>query len=321
MQFDLEQCTDKKKWDCFVKHSPQGNVFCLTAFLDSLNVDYDTWLLSRPNSDSIGGAVVLKDKNGCVMRAPSPFTMYHGLLLGQVFRDLPVHRRINETMEVTTAILDALEREYDRISLHMHPEFEDLRAISWFHYHEAEKGQPKISLYYTGIIDIADFDEYLTTIRPCKRREYRLAQKNGMIAETSNDVALLETLFKATFQRQGIVISNAELQLIKSIASSAIAKGYGELLVARLPNGEAASAALFLHDAHTGYYLIGANHPEHRNTYGGIFVVLESIRRCHLRGIRSIDVCGINSPSRGDFKISLNAAPKPYFLVNWQRPA
>jgi hypothetical protein len=45
--------------------------------------------------------------------------------------------------------------------------------------------------------------------------------------------------------------------------------------------------------------------------------MLEKIRRCKEAGAREIEVVGINSPNRGYFKTSFNAAPKPYFIVDW----
>ncbi len=319
MPFELTICEDKNVWDEFVENSPQDNVFCRTAFLDALGKPYDLWLLTEKNRP-IAGAILLKDRQGSVLKSPHPFSMYHGVLLDRHIADMPTHRRVGEAQEVFSRMLLRLEQSYDRWSFCLHPNLEDLRAFSWHHYHEPDLGKARIDLYYTGQIHVDNFEKYLGAIRPCKRREYRLAQKKGMLAETSDDLVLLADLYRSTFQRQGLDKSDEDLHLMTSIARSAIEKGFGELLLARLPNGTVVSAALFLHDTHTGYYLIGANHPDYRNTYGGIFIVLESIRRCHERGLKIVDVCGINSPNRGDFKISLNAIPKPYFVVDWMRP-
>jgi hypothetical protein len=37
-------------------------------------------------------------------------------------------------------------------------------------------------------------------------------------------------------------------------------------------------------------------------------------------GMKMVDFGGINSPNRGDFKISFNAKPVPYFITSWDRP-
>lgn len=316
---ELHRCDDKASWNAFVSGSPQGNVFCSTDFLDALGVTYDTRLLQK-NGRSLAGAVLLKDEQGGIRAAPYPFSMYHGILLGADLMAVAPHRRYKEGLERIAACLTGLERHYPRLSFCLHPNLDDLRAFSWFHYHERERGMFSINPCYTGIVDLGapDFETYLAAIRPCKRREFRLAQKNGLTVEVSRDIDLLEELYAQTFQRQGVAKDGGELRLLKAIATAAIAKGFGELLLVRLPDGVVASATLFLHDNHTGYYLIGANHPEYRNTYSGVFAVIESFRRCHARGLKQVDVCGINSPNRGDFKIALNAVPKPYYSVDWQ---
>ena len=317
---DLIRCNDKAGWDAFVSLSPQGNVFCRSAFLDALGIDYDTWLLQE-GGRALVGAVLLKGGQGGVLAAPYPFSMYHGVLLSGALYAAPPHRRYKEGLTLTSILLAELEQRYPSLSFCLHPGFDDLRAFSWFHYHRRELGVFNISLNYTGIIDLGmpGFEAYLATIRSCKRREYRLALKNGLTAETSNDLVVLENLYRMTFERQGATKSSEELRLVRAIAQAAIAQGFGEILLVRLPGGEVASATLFLHDEHTGYYLIGANHPDYRNTYSGVFAFVESCRRCHARGLKQIDTCGINSPNRGDFKTSFNAVPKPYFVANWEK--
>jgi hypothetical protein len=317
---DLTRCDDKTRWDEFVSSSPQGNVFCRSAFLDALGIDYDTWLL-QANGRIKAGAVLLKDGQGNVLTAPYPLTLYHGVLLDEGLMSEQPHHRYKEGLEITASLLNELERHYSRLSFCLHHGIDDLRAFSWFHYHQRELGMFNIGLNYSGIIDLGmpDFEAYLATIRSCKRREYRLALKNGLTAETSDDLVVLEKLYRMTFERQGATKSSEELHLVRGIAHAALAQGFGEILLVRLPDGEVASATLFLHDEHTGYYLIGANHPNYRNTYSGVFAFVESSRRCHARGLKQIDVCGINSPNRGDFKTSFNAVPTPYFVVNWKK--
>ena len=317
---DLIHCTDKTVWDALVSRSPQGNVFCRSGFLDALGVPYDTWLLQE-DGRTLAGAVLLKDEQGNVRAAPHPLSMYHGVLLEGGLAAAQPHRRYKEGLEITALLLDELEKHYSRLSFCLHPGFDDLRAFSWFHYHRREQGTFGIALNYSGIVDLggSDFEAYLSTIRSCKRREYRLALKNGLTAETGDDVAALENLYRLTFERQGSIKSEDELRLVRNIAQAALDKGMGEILLVRLPGGEVASATLFLHDEHAGYYLIGANHPDFRNTYSGVFAFVESCRRCHARGLKKVDVCGINSPNRGDFKTSFNAVPIPYFVVNWEK--
>ncbi len=319
MSLSLTLCTTPSVWDAFVASSPQGNIFCRTAFLDALDVEYDL-LFVEENGRPRLGAVVLK-RNGQPIPALYP---YQGILFDGSSRSMPRHRLVKWTLEVTEFILAEMEHRYNRISFRLHHGLEDLRSFQWFHYHEPELGQFKLDLYYTGLIDLTaspDFETYLTTIRTTRRYEYRKGLREGLTIETSQDIDTLENLYRLTFERQEIKLDTNVVQLVRAITTAAISQGFGELLLCRNATGEAASATLFLHDEHCGYYLIGANHPDYRNTWSGTFLVLENIGRCQTRGLKWVDVCGINSPNRGDFKTSLNAVPVPYFVVTWENPS
>lgn len=318
----LVACCDREEWDAFVMRSPQGNVFCRTSFLDALEVDYELWWVEEDGRLRLGAAVV-KDDTGQPCRAPSDLSLYQGVLFDEGHSRLPVHTRLKETSETLNFLLEELKARYHRVSFCMHPEMEDMRSFSWFHYHKPGHGQFRITLYYTGLIDLGragEFDTYVETVRHTRRYEYRKALKAGVTVEPSRDLDVLDVLYRRTFERQGITLPPALMARIRSIAKVATAQGFGELLLCRSASGEPASATLFLYDQRCGYYLIGANDPAFRDVAAGTFVMLESLRRCHTRGLRWVDVCGMNSPNRGDFKASFNAAPVPYFVATWDHP-
>src|SRR5262249_11590621 len=111
-----------------------------------------------------------------------------------------------------------------------------------------------------------------------------------------------------------------EVCLLRSISQAALAHGFGELSTCVSSEGTVTSATLFLFDRRCGYYLVSANDPEYRNSGSGTYLMLENIRRCQEKGLEAVDFVGVNSPNRGDFKTSFNAAPVPYFLLTWERP-
>jgi hypothetical protein len=321
MAFTFTQCIDKQLWDRFVLYSPQGSVFCITPFLDALGEDYELLFVEEDGVPKLG-AVVLKH-DGLPIHAPYPFTMYQGILFDGSIRSMPHHKRVKWVVEVTGFLLAEMEKGFDCISFCLHPRFDDMRSFSWFHYHEPDIGQFKISLRYTGLLNldgIQDFETYLGIIRKGRRYEYHKGLKEGLNVEVSKDIDTLDYLHKMTFERQGLKRNTEEERLLRAISSAALAHGFGELLLSRDSKAELISATLFLYDENCGYYMFGANAPEHRNTYSGTFLLLENIRRCLIRGIKCVDMCGINSPNRGDFKTSFNAVPVPYFVSTWEKP-
>jgi len=320
MSLSLAQCEDRQAWDRFVDSSPQGNVFCRSNFLDSLGLDYELWWVEEHAHPKLG-ALILKDRSGQPVREPYAFSMYQGILFERRHSGMPLHSRVNDALRLVDFLLAALEQRYRRLSFCLHPDFEDLRSLSWFHYHQPELGQFALKLNYSGLIDLgasSDFDAYLQSIRQSRRYEYRKAIKQSLTIEVTSDLGILEKLYRLTFERQGIVLGEDKVRLALAIAGSAVAGGYGELSVCRDESGAAIAANLFLSDERCGYYLIGANHPDYRQTGGSTYLMLENIRRCQDRGLRYVDVCGMNSPNRGDYKASFNAAPVAYFMATWE---
>lgn len=319
MTFTLTQCKNKPLWDNFVATSPQGSVFCTTPFLDVLGNEYELLFVEQDNIQKLG-VVVLK-RDGQPLHTAYPF--YHGILFDGSIRNMPNHRRVKWSLEVTDFLLAEMEKRYNRLSFCLHPSFEDMRSFSWFHYHEPEKGKFNISFWYTALANLADspdFEAYLNTIRQSRRYEYRHGLKKGLTVEISKDVDKLDYLHQLTFERHSKERSEDEIRLVPAISSAAIAHDFGELLLCRNAEGDAISATLFLYDKNCGYYMFGANDPAHRNIYSGTFLLLENIRRCYDRGLKYVDMCGINSPNRGDFKTSFNAIPVPYFNATWEKP-
>lgn len=318
----LKRCETPIFWDEFVKNSPQGSIFCRTAFLEALDVHYDLWFAEENGRLLAGAIVLLEDKQP--LQAPYPYTMYQGILFSGHSLGIPLHRRAKWGLDVTDSLIAGLAEQYDLLSFCLHYNHNDLRAIQWFNYHEAHLGQFKITLQYTGLINLQafnNFDEYLLTIRQTRRNVYRQCITNGLTVEISQDIDLLNRLHQLTFERQSVSLDDKLNSLVWSIATAAIHHDFGELLICRNKNGEAASATLFIYDDKCGYYLFGANDPAHHKTNSGTYLLLENIRRCQARGLKWVDVVGINSPQRGDFKTSFNAVPVPYFIVNWQRPS
>src|SRR5262249_15620494 len=154
-----------------------GSVFCLTPFLDALGEDYRLLLVEDKGEPQAGVALVLR--GGQPYAGRFPHTMYQGVLLSAALCGQPPDSRIQQTHEILEFLLLELEKRFDRLSLCLHPRFEDLRGFSWFQARDPKRGGFRIELQYTGLLDlncVADFDTYLRTIRHLRLREYRRCQ-------------------------------------------------------------------------------------------------------------------------------------------------
>ena len=312
MSFQIEICLDRHEWDEFVAHSPQTNLFCQTRFLEIYHDNYDL-LFVKKNELILMGVIILKNPNKSIIKKPF---MYQGLLSSKYIESLSSHKKIKKQLEIIQFFLIELESTYGPISLSLHHSLNDLRGFQWHNYHNSKGLKPSLNLNYTGVLDLKKvgiFEKVLKNARTVRRQEYKKCIKNGFTIEESNDISILDSLHKKTFERQGKKRSRAEFFLVTELAKESLDKGFGRLLICRSIKGTPTSASLFLFDDKTGYYLVGANDPEYRKDGTGGYVVFEQIRYCIEKELSYVDFMGINSPFRGDFKTSFNASPISFF--------
>lgn len=313
-QFKINQVTDKKQWDDFVSASPQGSIFSLSFYLESLGPSYICYLIFLKNK-AVAGVCVLLDDSEQPIKAPYNFSPYHGIMFAPSAGDN--HTKIKLEFEISEFIIDKLLALYNKISFCHSYNYKDLRPFQWHNYHKPERGVFTIDLRYTGVLDIThfDFNVYLEQIRKSRRQEYQYATaRHNLLLKESDDVELLDYLHGLTFERQGIQRSAGESALVKNISRACLDKKSARLAVV-YDKKTAVAANLFIFDEHGGYYLFGANHPDFRDTGASAYLLLEQIKYTAERGLKKIDFLGVNSPNRGDYKLSFNPDLMPYFEV------
>lgn len=306
---------DKQVWDAFVATSPQRSIFVYSKFLDSLLVDYDLVTCFNKGRIVVGVVVIYAD-SGSPIDAIFPFTQYQGILLADNSSQAG-HSQITHEFRFVEYFIARLTEHYKQYCFCQSWRYRDLRPFQWYNYHEPHKGSFEIDLRYTGVLEIhkyRNFDDYVSSVRTVRRQEFKKSSQLLKL-EIGHDAEILDDLHAMTFERQNLERTNQESALVTSIVKHAIAGNYGKMCIAMLEDVPV-SAVLFLYDDRTAYYLFGANDPSHRKVFGGTFLLMHMIEDAFEKGVQEIDFVGVNSPNRGDFKISLNAELRPYFLTS-----
>lgn len=321
MRLEAHEFQNIPEWDAFVAASAQGSVFCDSRFLEATGVRWETVALGSAGGPEAAALVVFDGDEP--VRAPGRYAVYQGVLFGDAISRMAPHRRTPRCLELVGGLIETLAERYPRVSFCLHPSFRDVRSFSWFHYAEPELGRFAIDVQYTAVLDLDshDCDATLARARSARRQDRARALGAGFCVEESDDIAEFLRLYRATFERQELAVAEHDLALVESIARQALERGFGRLFAARATDGTAASAALFLHDARTAYYLFGANDPGLRRTGASTLLLFEAMERCREQGLLLLDMVGVNSPQRGDYKTSFGAELYSYFVVDWERPA
>lgn len=311
----LRTCTDMLAWDALVDASPQGHVFSKAVFFQCLESPYTCYEVTTPQGEVLAGAVILED-GSCMARAPFAFTPHQGIVFANSVAQQPSQKRMTVEFRITTFLIQTLLDIYPNFSMALSPFFKDIRPFLWHNY--GLEGKPKFEVKhrYTGHMHLQNFEltEFLTTVRTVRRQEYK---KSQVQIQQSDDLQLFLSLYQQTFERQGLTIDVDTMGLVQRICEQAMAQGYGYLSAAILDD-HTASMAFFISDARCSYYLFGANDPAMRETNASSKLLLDNIALSAQKGFQIFDFVGVNSPQRGDFKLSFNAELVPYQEVHLQ---
>jgi len=305
-------------WDALVDASPQGHVFSKSAFIKSLGTPHNYYLVTTPQGEVLAGVVILQEGNR-MARAPFAFTPHQGILFANSVAQQPSQKRLTVEFRITNFMIEALLDVYPNFSMALSPFFKDIRPFLWHNY--GIEGQPKFEIKhrYTGHVHLQSFEltEFLTTVRTVRRQEYK---KSQVQIQQPDDLQLFLSLYRQTYERQRLAIDANTLGLVQRICEQAIAHGYGYLSAA-VVDDRTASMAFFVSDSRCSYYLFGANDPAMRETNASPKLLLDNIALSAQKGLQIFDFVGVNSPQRGDFKLSFNAELVPYQEVHLQHHA
>lgn len=311
--FTLMACLDMSAWDVLVNDSPQGHVFSKSSYLRSLGRGFMCYEVKNKNQETVAGVAVIED-SGRMAQSPYLFCPYQGILFTQKISQLTTQKRILMEFRITKFLMEHLLEIYQNFSMSLSPFFRDLRPFIWHNYGSGTVFE--IRQKYTANLSLSGFDLilYLNKIRSVRRQEYN---KSNSIVKDSSDIGLFLNMYVKTFNRQGLQVDPMTLKIVEDVCLAAMSGGYGHMSCACV-NGRVASMAFILFDEYTAYYLFGVNEPDMRKSNASTRLMIENIQNAVHKGVKNFDFVGVNSPQRGDYKLSFAPEIFPYHEVHFQ---
>lgn len=296
----------EEQWSALIMHSEQYTPFHREEYLNAVGFRGERYVVRK--KDRIVAGILLAINDIGEQEMP-PFAPHQGILFFEKGDKYGIKK---EQLEAVSVLLEELDEDYHHICFANHFSVNDMRACLWHHYHEPEKGLYDIHLRYTAVKDISKLT--MEGFSKGRRSDYKYSfTRYGLTYKKSDDVSSFFELYQSTFERQSISLTDYEIRCVRGILDCTLGK-YGFLRYAVMPDGKKIDAIYILVEGETAYYLFGANHPDYRKCGGGTFLLIEAMKELSERGIRYFDFVGINSPLRGDFKLSFGAEIKPYYV-------
>jgi lipid II:glycine glycyltransferase (peptidoglycan interpeptide bridge formation enzyme) len=242
------------------------------------------------------------------------FFVYNGIIFSSLVSKIKkISTKNSIQIILTNKIIDFLIKKHKKINFTLHPNFEDLRPFQWYNYNENSKNYFNIKLNYTAILDIKKTEEeLLNNFRTVRKQEYK---KYYNLVSNEGTVDDLIDLYKMTFDRQKITLDKYFLHELKHFCRYALNNKFAKMFFLK-ENSTFISSTFFLFDENTAYYLIGASNPYLRKKIPSTPLLVNNIFEFKKNGITKIDFIGINSPKRGDFKMSFSPQIKAYYNVS-----
>jgi hypothetical protein len=318
-KYRIEEVDDLEKWDKLVKDSPQGTIFSNSTYLNSFGGNYKIYFVFKGNELKAGVVFNLsKNENKIEL---DELIIYNGILFLEDKNQKETKAKY-ERFEISKTVIEFLDSKYNSIKISLSPQFEDLRPFLWHNYHGEDREKFIPDLRYTSYLDISSLENFkdeeetkifrnLETLRQRNIREAR--KKDAKTYIDNSKSSLFIKYYNSLMETQDISEDIQKTTNMKKLIDSLTKRDMANIYVTENSEGVIQYIVIFGWDMKRAYYLFGSPNPKGEERYKGTIVFWDSFLDLAKRGIREIDLEGINSPNRGWFKLSLGGTIYPYY--------
>lgn len=329
-------------WDALVARSPQGTLFAESGFVHAAGSAHQRWWI-RQGQATKGALLLPVSADGRAVVADD-LLIHAGPMLDLDPQRQAVKRR-HDAFDILGFVAAELPRRFERVTLPLAPQIDDLRPFLWQAYHGPRERQYRPDLRYTSYLDIgaladatgtaatattataavepgalsdAEASATFEAMETVRRYSVREARKKGGSVRVVRDTAPLIDHYRSLMAAQGQTPPEDKLAAMQRVMDTLMARARGAMFHVHDTDGTLLYCVFYGWDAKRAYYLYGAGHAERSTPWQGTLAHWAAFQ--HLaseHGIRSVDLEGVNSPQRGWFKLSFGGTLVPYHTLHW----
>lgn len=320
-KFKIEEVDDFGKWDHFVETSPQGTVFSTKNYLDGVGRKYKLFFIYKGQEVRAGLSAILTDgEQGIEL---DDLVIYNGIM----FVGEEGQKRVNavcEHFDITEFIIQELSTRFDKIGFSLSTAFEDLRPFLWHNYNSKNhRDKFVVDLRYTSYLDISEFflrkpdtATLLHSNLDAKRQADLRKGNSTLIVEERADASLFIDMYQQTLAAQGVSVDLLKLKQLGNLILHLLGRGIAKQFNTKKGTGEYTYSGIFTIYKNFSHYLFGAGNIALMDRFDGTYCIWNAMKSLAVNdGIRLVDMEGVNSPNRGNFKLSFGGDMRPYYQV------
>jgi len=328
--YNLKRVNPDEHWDSFLYKSKNSILFSLSKYLKAVNGSPGCYFVY--NSNELRAAIAVMEVDEGKSTILNDRIIYNGIIFGPELKDKNQSQKFSDRFRITQFIAEELTRIYDTVELSLDPSIVDIRPFQWVNY-DTSLPKYELDIRYTSYINIhnlcssqnyKDIQAYQNS-SVSRRQEIRYAARDGVETIENFDADTFIKLYGLTMERQNEKIGNVKLNQgrqetldeIHNLISELYKNRLGQMYATYTSKGDLGSMAFFAIDHLRAYYLFGANDPEMRDQHTGTAVIWDAFKFLNSKGVKEVDMEGVNSPNRGWFKLSFGGELVPYYNLKW----
>jgi hypothetical protein len=297
---------DHIQWDNFVDNSPQGSVFTKSWYLEALG---EKWygLIAEDTNGFIALMPLVQKKKLFLKYSLQPvLTKYWGILFQEETEQENTYKKFQSRKKITEAFINEMP-EFNRFEYYFSPDFDYPLPFFWKGY--------SLNTRFTCQLDLTvSSEERRKNYKPSVMQMLRKAQNNGFKIKAEASVTTLINVLSENQKAGKKLLEKRYHKRLENIFKAAVKNNSVFVLSAFDENETSVASAIFLFDKKFTYYILGAVHPDFRNSGIMNWIFDEAFEIAKTKS-QKFDFYGSMIESIETFFRSFGAVPVPYLAV------
>ena len=223
----------------------------------------------------------------------------------------------NELFKINELIVNEIISRYPSTNFNLPLNFLDTRPFLWFNYGEEIKKKFLVTPQYTSIINIKNKnkDEVFSEIDDVKKRDIKkVIQDKKYTVSNQINLNLIKEFYINTMRKNKGTFDEYAFAKIINFMKTQVNKDK-VIQTTTFYMEKPIYSVIFLNDKKSSCYLYGSGDINIKNRYAGTLALWKAIEQTINKKLDFIDLEGINSPYRGEYKQNFGGLTKEYFNI------
>jgi hypothetical protein len=313
----VEETSDKKSWDEFIKSSENRNFFSLSDYISRKNFNYKKFFIKK--SEEILASFHLFFDNNNIIKNDIVFTSINYKLLSN---NKAANYKYNK-FYITECFAEFIYNNYNKGEFILDYYTDDLRPFTWLNFNKNKVIFNIKDIFYTSIVDLKKYnngtneENFVSNLSRSIKQQYKLSVNSNFIFKENFDLDFLKKVTHETFLRQNISL-NKNMDEYFYIIEKIYKKNMIKMFIVSKDNTQL-SFTLFGIINSKAFYLNGGRLLDSNKDFSLTLNMLKSFKYFINNNVDYLDLVGVNSPKRGFWKLGFGGNLKPYYSISFNK--